>query len=636
MATVPAIIAGIGRRDPHALSHATTRYGGRTVAHRLISVLLVGVLALTLATPAVFGADQVTIPTTAGQTRTVTWHGTVLPGTNDASDCSAPGAVSRDIHEVNIAVPVGAYNKVSIEAVASITYSGPADLIVTVIFPNGNSDSADDGFVNTNESVSFANPAAGRYQIIACPFASATPQDYTGTLKLTAKQVIPPPPAPCAAPSTRMTFNAPTYVDRTRAGGEPSVVKHPNGTLLYGAHAGTTHFYSLEADDPDSSAFFENYRGQVHAYYSRDNGKTWHFVDRTLPPDNVAGSGFSDPDFAIDYAGNVYLSEINLVNVAVSKSTTGGRSYQLKNFFAQDITDRQWTAAGPTNILFQVGNASEGGSVPSEPVGNDGHTIYRSVDGGQTFTIGYPDPGGLGDIIWDRYRSTLYEAHYTGGKLQIAAFRRALDARPEVALTPTIHTIASGVSMLSHWPAIDSDSRGNLYITWDESGTGTLPAGVYYSYSTDGGRNWARAIRVDTNNHTDIWPWIAVGSPGRVAIAWFGNDAKLPNNDAEQAGPDDGWNVYVAQTLNGLGCASSPRSGFRVSRATPKPFHVGTVCMGGTVCQAQLIDRRLGDYFTIDIDSTGAVVAAYSDTRQGGAVALPAFFRQSGGPRFTK
>jgi hypothetical protein len=49
-----------------------------------------------------------------------------------------------------------------------------------------------------------------------------------------------------------------------------------------------------------------------------------------------------------------------------------------------------------------------------------------------------------------------------------------------------------------------------------------------------------------------------------------------------------------------------------------------------------LIDRRLGDYFTIDIDTTGAVVAAYSDTRQGGAVSLPAFLRQTGGSSFTK
>ena len=56
--------------------------------------------------------------------------------------------------------------------------------------------------------------------------------------------------------------------------------------------------------------------------------------------------------------------------------------------------------------------------------------------------------------------------------------------------------------------------------------------------------------------------------------------------------------------------------------------------MGGTTCQAQLIDRRLGDYFTIDIDTKGNLVAAYSDTRQGGSIALPAFLKQNGGTSF--
>jgi hypothetical protein len=60
------------------------------------------------------------------------------------------------------------------------------------------------------------------------------------------------------------------------------------------------------------------------------------------------------------------------------------------------------------------------------------------------------------------------------------------------------------------------------------------------------------------------------------------------------------------------------------------------VCTGGTICQAELIDRRLGDYFTIDITWDGKLVAAYSDTRQGGAVALPAFFKQTGGPSFNR
>ena len=48
----------------------------------------------------------------------------------------------------------------------------------------------------------------------------------------------------------------------------------------------------------------------------------------------------------------------------------------------------------------------------------------------------------------------------------------------------------------------------------------------------------------------------------------------------------------------------------------------------------ELAERRLGDYFTIDIDTKGNVVAGYSDTRQGGSVALPAFLKQAGATSF--
>lgn len=584
--------------------------------------------------PIVSALDQVTVPTTAGQTVTVTWTSTALPGANPGSDCGG-AAIGADPHDVALAVPAGTYDQVSVLATATVSYDGPADLIITIVRPDGSSVSEDSGSFGAAESVSISNPAAGNYRILVCPFVSALPQAYTGTLTLTAS-AAPPPAATCRAPGKSLVFTLPSYVDTTRAGGEPSVVAHPNGTLLYASHAGTTHFYSLEADDPDSEAFFEQYRGQVHAYYSTDHGASWHFVDRSLPPENVAGSGFSDPDFAIDAAGNVYLSEINLVNVAMSKSTTSGKSYGLQNLFAEDITDRQWSAAGPANVVFLDGNPDEGGTVPTDPVGHAEHTIYRSTDGGQTFSAGVDDAGGLGDIVFDMSSKTLYEAHYDGGSLRIAAFRNALDPVATVALTPELLTIATGVSMLSHWPAIDADTKGNVYITWDESGNGSRAAGVWYSYSMDQGRTWAKPTRVDTDDHTDIWPWIAVGDPGRVAIAWFGNDHALPDNDAEAAGDDDPWNVYVAQATNGLGCTESTSPGFKVNKATPVPFHIGTICMGGTTCQAELIDRRLGDYFTIDIDTTGALVAAYSDTRQGGAVSLPAFLRQTGGTSFFK
>ena len=434
--------------------------------------------------------------------------------------------------------------------------------------------------------------------------------------------------AACPPPAAPMTFSEPIYVDETRAGGEPSIVSLQDGTLLYGAHAGTTHFYAPQAPGETTPAFLLNYVGQTYYWWSADHGKTWTYVPRTVPT-NFPFTGFSDPDFAIDKAGNVYISEINLVNVAMSRSTDNGRSYTLQDALAMTITDRQWSEADEENVVYIVGNASGGGN-STEPVGHSGHVVAKSVDGGVTWTAPVADSGGLGDLQVDRSDGTLYETHYDSGKLSMAAFRKARQGD----LTSEMNTIAEGVDLLSHWPSFDVDAKGNLYAVWDETGEGESKrkAGIWYSYSKDRAKTWAKPVRVDSGPETDMWPWLAVGDEGRVGIAWFGAEKDLPRQDSETSG-DYGWHVYAAQTLDGLGCGKLPPN-FRNARAITEAFHTGTVCAQGTVCQAQLIDRRLGDYFTIDIDSTGAMVAAYSDTRHDGAVALPAFIRQTGGPSF--
>jgi hypothetical protein len=121
--------------------------------------------------------------------------------------------------------------------------------------------------------------------------------------------------------------------------------------------------------------------------------------------------------------------------------------------------------------------------------------------------------------------------------------------------------------MQSHWPAFDIDSKGNLYVAWDEDGGGKRPAGVYYSYSTNAGRTWASPVRVDRNDQTDLWPWLAVGRDGRVGVAWLEASKKLPEHDAETPG-DHGWRIQVAQSVTGLGCRGAAVPGFRTSLAT--------------------------------------------------------------------
>jgi len=434
---------------------------------------------------------------------------------------------------------------------------------------------------------------------------------------------IPSPPVVCEAPPAPV-FGDMAIIDEERAGGEPIIATHPDGTLLYGAHAGTTHVYGSEAGG-GTDPFWRHYDNQAYYYWSDDHGKTWTFVPRDLP-DNVDGSGFSDPDFAIDTAGNVFISEINLLNVAVSASADSGRSYELRNFFGQDVADRQWSEADEKDVVYMVGNVFGGGTSTS-PAGKVGHTLFKSKDGGRTFTGGLPDAGGLGDLRVDKSDGTLYETHLeTSGekKLSMAAFRKI--RRDDFTVEKNV--IAKGVDMLAHWPSFDLDPSGNLYVTWDESGRGARPAGVWFSASKDRGKTWSLPQRLDRDERTDTWPWLAV-----VAVAWLEADEALPDHDAETPG-EHGWNIMVAATTSGLGCDASPIPRFTVVKATREPIHTGTICQGGTICQALGIDRRLGDYFSIEIDAAGRMVAAYSDTRRGGLVALPGFLRQVDGVSF--
>ncbi len=450
-------------------------------------------------------------------------------------------------------------------------------------------------------------------------------------------------PATCAAPAEPLQFES-DYIDKTRAGGEPLVTTHPDGTLLWGSHAGTTHFFGPAAPDEDTAAFLENYEGQTYQYYSEDQGETWEFAPRTPVQAEVdsglPNSGFSDPEFAIDTAGNIFISEINLANIAFSKSSDSGRTYTLQSLVGISFSDRQWMDADTEDVLWFVANTFGGGSPSAgEPVtGSLSNRLYKSTDGGATFTEGQSLGGQQSsDIHVDQSDGRLYQLHTERQEdrttdLEMWVFPNARDEAPP-NVTIEQYTIAEDFSRQSSiGPEFALDSDGNIFTVWNDAGEGSLEHGVYYSYSTDRGVSWSPAQRLDDGSGSIHWTWIAAGEDGGVSAVWYQNENQLPDNDPEQAGPDDAWNVMAAQSLTGLGCEDSELAGFRVTQATSEPFHVGTICNGGTICQARVVDRRLGDYFSNEIDADGDVYIATGDTREGGSVALPLVIRQTGGP----
>lgn len=479
---------------------------------------------------------------------------------------------------------------------------------------------------------------------------TALPIMVIGAAALAAPLIVPASSAvaqttgTCAAPTQGLTFEM-DYIDTSRAGGEPIIELHPDGQLLWGSHAGTTHFYSPEAPAVGTAAFVENYEGQTYYYVSED-GDSWDFVPRTpvsaaAPVLGVPATGFSDPEFAIESDGTVYVSEINLANIAIYRSEDGGRTYEIRNVFSFTSSDRQWTAADGEGEMYMTANGFGGGSFPASPVGNLGHFMAKSTDGGMTFgAASTTNTNGIGDIQIDHDRGILYELSVTAGDDGTVSMARFPNIRNEDSdFTTEINTIAENVGLSGVQRLIDTtfdmDEDGNLYVVWGDNGSLGNPQGIYFSSSTDQGVTWSPGVRVDGDEFDKVWPWITVGAPGNVAITWLQSDQMTDDILAGEAGGTTAlWDVMVAHTNTGLGCAGDSGAGFLTSKASSEPIHTGTICQHGTTCQADLTDRRLGDYFTIVVGGDDMLDIAVSDTRQGGAVSLPLHIRQTGGPGF--
>jgi hypothetical protein len=122
--------------------------------------------------------DSITVPSTAGQTVTVTWTGTIPVLNNNTSDCTRfAGTPLVDQHVSTVVVPAGVYNtvdayfKFKISWIPSTGQETTNDEILTVI-GLGSSDGG-----STTETVRGQNLAGGDYTSVVCGFNNAEPQN---------------------------------------------------------------------------------------------------------------------------------------------------------------------------------------------------------------------------------------------------------------------------------------------------------------------------------------------------------------------------------------------------------------------------------------------------------------------------
>lgn len=588
-----------------------------------------GVLTATASasTPA---SSSLTVPTAAGKTVTATWSGTIPPGTDPLSDCNK--AATSDRHAIAIAVPSGAYRSVAATVTIKVHWvpsnpSGAEDVNDEILTVNdgsgtevGSSDSA-----ATTESLSFNNPKAETYTALVCGFVNSTSQDYTASVSITTS------PANAAAPplvdNGGLQFSASVPADPQRNEAEPAVTTDKDG-LVY--TCGPNGFSNI-AD---------------YAQVSTDGGETFHLLGTaprgqiSTPPQGggdcaLATSPAKAPGakhYTLAYAGLGPLTGFSTFT-----STDGGKTLNgSPDSQSFPGTDRQWITFTDAKTAFFVYNSM---AVPG------GQTVQKSTDGGFTYApVGQAvatDGSRVGQIHAilrtaagavttdpakaDAAKAIVYFPYSTADSVKLAMSQDGGTTWSQCLAVKT------DVSPDAGFVSADADSAGNLYVAYAEKGGGrdvylvALPGSDLTKCkggNADSAKNnvnpgFGPKIRMDRGGvETTVMPWVAAGgTPGRVAVAYYGTKSVGdPNTAAFKAS----WDVYVNQVLNAFNGDGSPATapGVGQVKATTHPFHYDSICLDGLACDTtENGDRSLADYFTIEYNrGNGRLVLVYDQS----------------------
>ena len=489
--------------------------------------------------------------------------------------------------------------------------------------------------------------------------------------------------APAQTPASKKPlFGREVIVDNQRVTGEPSMTIDGQDRI----YVSTPYGFLTTAS---------------FVWRSVDHGMSFHLVPGNAPPVGkplVTCVGGGDSGLAVDAANRLYFVDLQgLTDVSNSVSADLGATWSTTCDAANDTgVDRPWIAAfgdpQAGGALYQTVDEVEQCIGVCQPnlgeVGSNIVEITRSQDG-TTFT---PLPaqqieldGIVSGIVTDS-SGGVYIAHtalvdangnlingsdangnsnaivvvrFPNGYNQTTATvlngQTLCQAQPTTCTTEVAYRGAlnssgnSTITVGQDFAPIAIDRAGNLYVVWaqapvdNSSGQVSGTSQIYLAVSTNHGASWGPPVKVTAVTptlQTNLFPWVAVGDPGRVDIVWYGTPTlgSCPNQPCGSSAIIAHWSVMMAQSLNAI-VNGQPNSNptFTTAAVSEVSNHYGAICTFGISCTTGG-DRGLLDFISVTVGLKGEANVVWADAvnqnsdASGTSSALIGFNRQYAGP----
>jgi BNR repeat protein len=393
---------------------------------------------------------------------------------------------------------------------------------------------------------------------------------------------------------------------------EPSIAADADGNV----YALWTHYVGFEGGDTGEvdPSCPECPSPHMVIQISRDNGQTWGEPHALAPSEERQ----DDPQIVVDAADGqtVYAAymEGNKSSIVVARSDDFGQTFEpvVVEEIERGLDKIALAArAGHVYVVYHsqqkifASFSHNGGDTwaVAQPVHNTNSKLGVSLPSGAAI-----DSAGNAYFAWNGANKpgqakgtvNLFVTRTTdGGESWTTSIVDQSAASPQCA--------CGGWAYWSSQMAIGVDAEDRVYVLWNANEAKDAPHRMFFAVSTDEAESWSEAVDVSAapSGANNVFPALVAAGDGDVRIAWQDDRNGF---DAGGNDPDARWNTYFRR--------SSDAGGTWTDETQLSAYVSGYAYKFDVDVTAELGDGYLqpyGDYFELDIDSTGMTVAMWGE-----------------------